>query len=232
MTATRIRVIDLETTGFPTDWRVQGGEGYLCDPCRPIPPETSAIHHIIDADVEGLMIWPEMLDCLVGEHNVGPGSLYAAHNANFERQWITDDITNGAGWICTYKCALRLWPEAPSHSNQALRYWRRPQGLNRQAAHVAYRAYPDAYVSAFLLRDMLELTTPEQLVAWTKQPALLARIPFGQFKGQPWSAADEGLLEWMLHKTFGAPDFTENIHFTARRELSRRADEGQTGATP
>ncbi|HEY1310070.1 MAG TPA: exonuclease domain-containing protein, partial [Pseudolabrys sp.] len=172
----RIRVFDLECTGFdapehspceiafcdlvslrrdlagaPTDWRVQGGVGYLCNPLRPIPQETSAIHHIIDADVEDMMLWPEVLECLTGEHNIGRGVIYAAHNAKFERQWITDDLTGAAPWICTYKCALRLWPEAPSHSNQALRYWRLPQGLDRAVANVAHRAYPDAYVSAFLL---------------------------------------------------------------------------------
>jgi DNA polymerase III epsilon subunit-like protein len=25
-------------------------------------------------------------------------------------------------WICTYKCALRVWPELEGHSNQELRY--------------------------------------------------------------------------------------------------------------
>jgi exodeoxyribonuclease X len=25
-------------------------------------------------------------------------------------------------WICSYKCALRVWPELDGHSNQELRY--------------------------------------------------------------------------------------------------------------
>ncbi len=244
MTADHIRVVDLETTGFappdhapceiafcdlfanatdltgaPADWRVDFGYGYLCQPGRPIPPETSAIHHIVDEDVAKARPWAEVLGDIVGAPT--DATVYAAHNARFERQWITDESTGSAPWICTYKCALRLWPEAPSHSNQALRYWRKPQGLDRAVANVAHRAYPDAYVTAFLLRDMLELTTVEQLVEWSSEPALLAKIPFGDLRGQPWSAADEGLLRWVLRK-----DFNEDVHFTARAELAKREREG------
>jgi len=242
-----VRVFDLETTGFtppehspceiaycdltsghpdlagePADWQVEEGGFWLCNPGRPIPPETSAIHHIIDEDVAGRMLWLEILDYILGPY-VNTPIAYAAHNAKFERQWITDELTAGpdgkpAPWICTYKCALRLWPDAPGHSNQALRYWRKPQGLDRTIADRAHRAYPDAYVTAFLLRDMLELTTIEQLIEWSNQPALLTKIPFGDLRGQPWSEADEGLLHWILRK-----DFNEDVHFTARAELEKRA---------
>jgi exodeoxyribonuclease X len=242
MTA-RIRVFDLETTGFtppdhapceiaycdlvpgqadlasqPTDWQVELGGFWLCDPGRPIPPETSAIHHITDEDVAGRMIWLEIFDYVLSPY-IGAQIVYAAHNARFERQWITDELSGGAPWICTYKCALRLWPDAPGHSNQTLRYWRKPAGLDRNTASVAHRAYPDAYVTAFLLRDMLELAPLEQLIEWSGQPALLTKIPFGDLRGQPWSAADEGLLMWILCK-----DFNEDIHHTAQIELKKRRD--------
>ena len=210
---TRIRVFDLETTGFtppdhapceiaycdvvstrndlanlPAGWTIEEGGFWLCDPGRPIPPETSAIHHITDWDVAGHMPWLELFDYIIGPHATD-FVIHAAHNAKFERQWITDERTGGASWICTYKCALRLWPDAPGHSNQALRYWRKPQGLDRAIADRAHRAYPDAYVTAFLLRDMLDLTTIEQLIEWSNQPALLAKIPFGDLRGKPWSEA-------------------------------------------
>jgi exodeoxyribonuclease X len=243
----RIRIFDLETTGFtppdhapcevaycdlvtrqtdlidrPTGWRVAGGHGYLCNPGRPIPPETSAIHHIVDEDVADLPLWLEILDHTAGDHNCG-AIAYAAHNGKFERQWITDEMTSGKPWICTYKCALRLWPEAPSHSNQGLRYWRKPSGIDRAEANVAHRAYPDAYVTAHLLRNMLELASVEQLIDWSSQPALLAKIPFGDLRGQPWSAADASLLRWVLRK-----DFSEDVHFTARAELLKREADRNT----
>lgn len=79
-----IRVLDLETTGFhppeagvceigwcdlvaerldtagePTGWWVHGPGWSYVDPGHPIPPETSAVHHIVDEDVRGAMLWPQ-----------------------------------------------------------------------------------------------------------------------------------------------------------------------------
>ena len=240
-----IRVIDLECTGFtppehapcevafcdlatdwldlagqPTGWQIREGYAFLCDPGRAIPPESSAIHHIVDGDVEGAYPWRHALQ--LSADLLPAVNVFAAHNARFERQWITDDLTGGAPWICTYKCALRLWPDAPSHSNQALRYWRNPRGLDRLIASTAHRAYPDAYVTAHLLRDMLDETTLEQLIAWTSEPALLPKIRHGDLRGQPWSEADDGLLDWFLRK-----DFDEDVKFTVRHEQARREAERQ-----
>ena len=72
--------------------------------------------------------------------------------------------------MCTYKCALRLWPELPSHSNQVIRYERRPHVLDRALGLPAHRAGPDAYVTAHHLRDMLDLVGLEQLIAWSAEP--------------------------------------------------------------
>lgn len=237
-----IRVLDLETTGFtppehavceigwadlrtesrdlagaPTGWEVteSTGEKYV-NPGRPIPPESSAIHHILDEDVANAdpwdVVWPSVLfsgdmDCVA----------YAAHNAKFERQWITDEITSGRPWICTYKCALRLWSDAPGHSNQCLRYWRKPAGLYRWAVENAHRAGDDAYVTAFLLRDMLQEATVAQLVQWSSEPALQVRCHIGSWRGRLWSEVDTGFLHWLL-----ARDFDEDIHFTARHHLELR----------
>ena len=236
-----IRVIDLETTGFtapehspcevafcdlttlrrdlagaPTGWAIAEGDAILCNPGRPIPAESSAIHHITDADVEDNMRWSAALE-MVKSGPFWPINVFAAHNAKFEHQWITDDLTDGAPWICTYKCALRLWPDAPGHSNQTLRYWRNPKNLDRAIAEKTHRAYPDAYVTAHLLRDMLQETTLEQLIQWTSEPALLPKIRHGDLRGQPWSEADESLLYWFLRK-----DFDEDVKFTVRHELARR----------
>ncbi len=252
-----IRVIDLETTGFappehhvieigfqdvvsrsadlagaPCDWTAppNRGTGMLVNPGRPIPPESSAIHHIVDEDVAFAQPWrkvaPEIL-ALPGEFSgfkaSYPVDVYAAHSAKVERQWC-EDYTGAAPWICTYKCALRLWPDAPSHSNQALRYWRRPAGIIRASALRAHRAYPDAYVTAHLLLDMLETTTVEQLLAWSAQPALQSRCHIGRWRGTPWREVDDGFLHWVL-----ARDFDEDVIFTATAELERREAEEAEG---
>ena len=196
-----IRVCDLETTGLTAPdaapcevgaadlieidgkWVVRPLFAFdmLCNPSRPIPPEVSAIHHIIDDDVAGKPFWPEALaKCAVKDDPLFSPDFFAAHNAKFERQWLSDDVTGGKPWVCTYKCALRMWPEAPAHNNQALRYWLKPEGIDRQIAAVAHRAFPDAYVTAFILREMLAKESIDDLVAWTQAPALLPKIRFGK----------------------------------------------------
>lgn len=198
----------------------------LVNPGHPIPPETSAIHHIIDEDVAHQAAWPvAALPIIAPLHLEGnwikpePIVAFAAHNAKFERQWITDDLTSGRPWICTYKCALRLWPDAPSHSNQTLRYWRKPPGLDREIANVAHRAGPDAYVSAHLLAQMLTEAPLDSLIQWTSEPALLIRCHIGKERGKLWSDVDSGFLRWLLDK-----DFDEDVKFTARHHLELKAN--------
>ncbi|MGH6725121.1 MAG: DNA polymerase III subunit epsilon [Pseudolabrys sp.] len=239
---TIIRVIDLETTGFtapeakvceigwidlvsttldlagkPAGWRIAGPHrGELVNPGIPIPPITSAVHHLIDEDVASARTW-EMV-CADFFPPSDPVVAYAAHNIKMERQWITDDLMGGIPWVCSYKAALRVWPDAPSHSNQALRYWRRPAGLSRELAAGAHRAAPDAYVTAHLLLDLLETASLDQLIEWSSQPVLLVRCHIGKERGKLWADIESGFLRWLLDK-----DFDEDVKFTARHHLELRA---------
>lgn len=222
----RILVVDVETTGVePTDRIVELGMYELWDgtvydvgppmlfnPGIPIPPTMSAIHHIVDADVERAPSWPgRTKEALLASNR----DAFAAHNAKFERQWLTDDLTGGKPWICTYRCALRVWPDAPSHSNQSLRYWLKPPGLSREVAALSHRAGPDAYVTAYLLRELLLHATFDELVTWSASPALLPRITFGKHKGKAWTEAPRDYLEWICRQA----DMSEDVKFTAQHYL-------------
>lgn len=242
-----VRVVDLETTGLdaaehgvveaawwdvyatgyqeggpPFRWRVaDGGTEAYVNPGRPIPPEASAVHHIIDEDVANARAWANTLPLIYDPVDRDEVVAFCAHNAKFDRQWFPDEAVGNRPWICTYKCALRLWPDAPGHSNQVLRYWRKPQGLDRAVAEQAHSAYPDAYVTAHLLRDMLNADhTVEQLVEWSSQPVLLTTVSFGKHRGARWSEVDSSYLEWVLRQ-----DFDEDVLFTVRHEMERRKKE-------
>lgn len=224
-----IRVIDLETTGFEPPAEVveiacadvdietkqvaSSGRQRLVKPSHAIPPEVSAIHHLLDEDVAEAESWEEVWP----QFHRADVVAYAAHNANFERQFITDGMTGGAAWICTYKCALRLWPNAPTHSNFGLFYWRRPAGANRDMLRLSHRAMPDAYVTSFHLRDMLSLAPIEQLIQWSSQPALQVKCNIGKNRGKLWKDVDSGFLSWLLDK-----DFDEDVKFTAQYHLDQR----------
>lgn len=232
-----IRVVDLETTGFEPPAGiceigfcdlVKDGEGWfvgmpgslLVDPGHPIPPETSAVHHIVDADVVSAPVFEEAaLSTFFDEERMQAERLVlVAHNAKFERQWLTPEVTGEADWICTYKCALRIWPDAPAHNNGTLRYWLNPEGLARHRAEPAHRAGPDAYVTAYILREMLKVMSLDELVDISSRPALLPKCNFGKHRGTPWADVPSDYLRWA-----SGQQMDEDVAFTVRHHLAERA---------
>ncbi|MEZ0244932.1 MAG: exonuclease domain-containing protein [Sphingomonas sp.] len=236
-----IRVIDLETTGqappahgvCEIGWQdvalgVDGrwgllGEGgsQLVNPGRLMSPITTAIHHIRDEDVADAPWWQDVARPVL---NPWPRRVaLAAHRASFEQQFCTPALTQGADWICTWKCALRLWPDSPSLSNQVLRYWRNPQGLEHERGLPAHRAFPDAYVTAHHLRDMLNMASVAELIEWSSIPGLLPRVRYGPDRGKEWTEVEDEVLQGFMG------DRDEDVRFTARTEYERRRGGGSFG---
>jgi exodeoxyribonuclease X len=220
---TRFRVLDLETTGIsPDDAVVEiaavdiiGREvvpigSDLVRPHTRIPPQASAVHHLTDEDVGHCRPLEELLPHYLDYGHEADIDVFASHNWRFDGQWLGGKL-DGRPAICTYKCALRVWPDAPAHNNQALRYWLRPKGLCAVFASNAHRALPDAYVTAFLLRELLELATVEELVAWTTEPVLLTKVAFGKHRGMAWSEVPPDYLAWVVEKS----DLNDDVKFTA-----------------
>ncbi|MBV7256385.1 3'-5' exonuclease [Pacificimonas sp. WHA3] len=228
-----IRTIDLETTGSRPPahsvceigwqdvgrdgngiWNLTGGSGaFLVDPGRGIPPATQAVHHIADEDVKGAPPWHEAAPLVL---QGGDFVAFAAHRARFETRFCTPALSRGVPWICTWKCALRLWPESPGFSNQMLRYWRKPTGLERAKGLPVHRAFPDAYVTAHHLRDMLLETSIAQLIAWSKLPGLLPRVPYGADRGAVFAELPiEALTRYLK-------DRNEDVRYSARMALEHR----------
>jgi len=234
MITERIRVIDLETAGGgPHDvceigwqdvtrtadghWHIDEERGsLLVDPGRAISAETMAVHHIRDVDVAGAPFWKQVAPSVLRPE--GGVVALAAHRAGFEMRYCTPSLTGGARWICTWKCALRLWPHLPRFSNQMLRYQRMPEGLVHELGLPAHRAMPDAYVTAHHLRDMLNEASLDQLLLWSSEPGLLPRVPSGPDRGKGWDQIAEAALRTM------ALDRDIDIRFSAKTELRRRGN--------
>ena len=230
---TIIRVIDFETTGteppsaevcevgtcdLELEARtVHAPRSWLCG-VKSMPPEVRAVHHISLAECQNEQPF-EAGDMF---RNMDIQAL-AAHNAEFETKFFESPLPV----ICTYKAALRVWPDAPSHSNGALRYWLQDQGKiapDHALTQPAHRAGPDAYVTAHILLALFNAgATGKDMVAWTKEPRLLPRCPLGKFRGQPWSEVEAGFLGWMLRQ----PTMEEDLKWNAQREIARRANGGK-----
>ena len=225
-----LRCIDFETTGFPD---AEGGaavceigwcdvdldrasilppESLFVDPGMAISPGARAVHHIQDADLA------DAIPADVGLHKLTTGepSYFVAHNAKFEQEFF-----GGAGvpWICTYKVALRVWPDAPSHSNQVLRYWLNLE-LNHDLAMPPHRAGPDTYVTAHILLRAYEAgTSIEDMARWSSGPPLLPKVMFGKHRGSRWEDVPRDYLEWIVNKS----DMDGDIKANARHHLKQRS---------
>ena len=229
---TIIRIIDFETTGTePPEAQVcevgtcdlhleskfiETPQTWLCG-VEKMPPEVRAVHHISLAECAG---WDKFSpDPMFARSNQADAT--AAHNSEFETKFFTSPVPV----ICTYKAALRIWPEAPSHSNGALRYWLEDTGKiapDHALTQPAHRASPDAYVTAHILLALFDAgATGKQMVGWTKEPRLLPNCPLGKFRGKPWAEVEAGFLGWMLRQE----GMEEDLKWNARREIARR-DEG------
>lgn len=232
---TRLRVIDLETTGTeppaaeiiefgrvdvvidPAGTRVGTPQAWLYRPLRGIPPETMAVHHITEADFrpDTPVCTMEYLHAAVWS-GPAPAAL-VAHSCAFERQFVTEATTGPIPWICTYKVAMHVWPDAPRHSNQVLRYWRN-LSLDNALAMPPHRAGPDAWVTAHLLADLAQFASFEQMIAWTKEPRPMPKLTFGKHRGQSWAQVPTDYLQWMQRQT----DMDADTVWHAQQELCRR----------
>ncbi len=223
-----IRVIDIETTGEDpavdqvievgwvdvfADGTMMAPQGFMVRPTVPIGVEARAVHHITANDLAG-GVTQGQIEALV--MSGGPAA-FVAHNAKFEQSFMPFIST---AWICTYKCALRLWPDAPRHFNQVLRYWL-DLSLEDELAMPPHRAQPDAYVTAHIFQNMLAQEGENRLrrlITWSKEPGLLPSIRFGKHKGKRWHEPPADYLEWIVDKS----DMDEDVKFTATTELVRR----------
>jgi exodeoxyribonuclease X len=203
-----IRVIDIETTGTDsakdrvieiasvdvTKTGIGEAMSVLINPGMPIPPESSAIHHLIDEDVAGEKSIDDVIERFQG------ADYYVAHNADFEQGFLEPWL--GVNWICTYKCALRVWPDFPAHSNQALRYrlgLHAPFGRDRKSIN-PHRALDDCLVTAAIFQEIVKLAKWADIVRWSGEPPLLTRFNFGKHFGQRWDEVDPAYLRWIQDK--------------------------------
>lgn len=237
----KIRIIDFETTGTDKD-REAGKPAAICEvgftdldlesgisrpisalvnPGMPIPPITRAIHHISDEMVIGAI--NTMDACRMLMDGMNEGDAFAAHNFGFEKAFF------GGGkfdWICTLKCAKHIYPDAPSHANQVLRYHLDLDSEFEwpELAMPPHRAGPDTYVTAHLVRRLLEKKTVQELIHSSNTAAILETVNFGKaHRGQRWADMDMGFLNWVLDK-----DFDEDVKATARHWIKQHSTAANT----
>ena len=208
---TRFVVLDTETTGLdPSEDKVVdislvevSRDGIrplyntLIHPQRDIPAVASAVHHITLEDVANKPtfdeVWPTVMHHL-------EDAVIVAHNAPFDRSMIPE---TGRPWICSYRLARHLWPDAPAFGNQVLRYW---LGL-RIDAEAAHSAAGDTLVTAnvfwhqlaYYRANVAKTNDVEELIEYAASPIPIEIMPFGKHKGERLDNVPLSYFEWALH---------------------------------
>lgn len=249
------RCVDAETTGLPEDgvpsgimelgWTdlrfgiIKPPVSVLVDCGIPVTVGARAVHHISDEMVAG-EIGPSQAIAMFAD---GLHEYVCAHNVDHEKKYMGTGFNPAAEehpetgrplrqWLCTYKGALRIWPDAPGHKLMELRYFLdldSAEDFDPKLANPPHRAPADSYVCAHLLRRMLQEVTVEQLARWSAGPALLYMCFMKKHKGKPWSqvaAEDRDYLDWIFNKS----DVNDrDIRATVKYWLNRTANPSADG---
>ena len=230
---TTVRVIDTETAGqrLPDDAVIEIGSmdldlltlesgnrmETLVDPAGvAISPGARRVHKIEDRELEGAPAFAEAAPPFATART------YAAHRASFDRSRLQFPGT----WLCTWKLALRAFPDCPAHGLQSLvrRLQLRPELPEGSHAH---RALFDAVCTVELLAACYRALSPRcdgpedwlrRATKVSREPGLLVRFRFGRHKGMAVREVPTDYLIWMLNE----PDMDVDAKFTAGHELKRR----------
>lgn len=230
-------VFDTETTGFEEETdkiveiaysKIENGiitKNFqsLVNPGIPIPPEASAVHHIVDEDVADSESIDNVINKILNEEDI---KIMVAHNIEFDYKFLKQYFPNVIT-ICTYRLAKKLWPDLKHHTNQYLRYYFKLGGteLKEMPAH---RAMADTFVTSYLfmyeLREIVsrasnpENITPEKLQEYIEKPILLKKCNFGKHKDELWQNVPKSYLNWMLNNM---NNLDRDTIYTANHYLGR-----------
>jgi exodeoxyribonuclease X len=182
-----------------------------------IKPEARGAHHIADDELEGAPTMSELLQAGIpglDEEDIA----VVAHNMSFDSRLLRQSgLDVGQRVLCTWKLARHLYPHAPNHKNQTLRYW---LGVDVQTG-ATHRALDDALVTAGIFQHMLGECSVETMFELMDRPVLLEICNMGSGRGLPWREQDVGLLRWVLDPK---KDFDEDVTYTARYWLDQPRD--------
>ncbi len=238
----RVRVIDTETAGHrladdavieigSIDLDLTTGKTHdpmesLVDPAGvEIVDAARKVHKITDEMLMGAPPFAEAIQAFDGAET------YAAHRMSFDRP----RLGLKGRWLCTWKLALRAFPQQRAHGLQTLVKRLELAPATPDTLH-AHRALYDAICTAALLSAIAAVLMPRcdgvenfltRAEAVSREPGLLRRLRFGQHKGKPIAEVPADYLEWMLRE----PEMNADAKFTADHELRRRL-RGRVGSAP
>lgn len=207
----RILIADTETTGVTPqdeicevafvevnqDLEVLYEFGSLVKPGIPIKPEASAASHITN-DMVADAISVEACFCGFPERYFD-SILLIGHNSAFDRRYLSR-YWGIVSELCTLRMARKLYPNAPNHQLQTLRYYL-DLDVESLGGAQAHRALQDVYVTYELLERMSIDTglSLMDLIEESAKPIEITTMPFGKHKGIELVKLPARYVDWLLN---------------------------------
>lgn len=179
----------------------------LINPQIPIPPATTAIHHITDEMVKDADTF-EIVGQKFIEFCSGDVVLIAHNNDAFDFPFLTAEF-NRAGlptptWPCidSLKWARKYRSDLPRHN---LQYLREIYGIESNQAH---RALNDVVVMHKVFSLMIDDLSFETVLDLLSKKQKISRMTFGKHMGKPLGEVPKNYIDWL--KENGVFDKPEN----------------------
>lgn len=210
-------------------WTLDAHRSWYVNPGRLIPCEAMGVHHTTNKMVE----FEPTIDAILPLVFDGESDAFAAHNAAFDKKVVDasdETFLTAVQWVCTYKAAVTLWPEAPSHKNQVLRYF---LNLNLKQELAPHSAIGDAIVTAHIAQRILAEMSLNDWLDLSSRPVLLPRVNFGEHAKKAWADVPVSYLDWMIYKAKGGwdPDVIHTAkHWYAIKKKESRSRGPQLGS--
>lgn len=237
----KIIFLDTETTGnepakdFLCQLAYKTKDETYCELFKPpvtIPPEASAITHIIDKHVADKPAFKDSPDyskikTLLEDEN----SVMVCHNNKFDYAIIKKEEIVPLNNICTLRVARALDTEnvIPQYKLQYLRYY-----LKIDIEAPAHDALGDVLVLEKLYERLLDKIMKkdnlsedeaiEKMIEISSHPSLMHSFPFGKHLGKTLEEVkntDRGYLEWMLKQKEQNPENEEDWIYTLKHHLGK-----------
>lgn len=209
----RILVLDTETAGLDpkdgvceiaiieVDENLNPVETFssLIDPEGPISPQASGVHGIVGEDVKDAPTLEEFFEIILQDRYKHEDVIAVGHNVKFDLGFVGHCFKGEITPLCTLRLARHLYPDAPDHKLQTLRY---AFGLESKGETDNHRALGDTLRCLNLLMRMSEDTgySVPQLIELSVTPIKVQTMPFGKHKGLQLSELPYQYKKWLLDK--------------------------------
>lgn len=212
-------IVEIAVVKFNFDEILEEYES-LIDPERPIPPESTAVHHITDEMVKGKPKIAEVLPKIFEMVGIYP---IMGHNVFFDLSIImaaakkrnisgSFDLQNA---IDTVRLA-RLYGESPSNTLENLR---KHFNITDEGAH---RAMNDVVVNIKVFKYLAkDFNSKDDILKRLKEPILMKMMPLGKHKGKLFREVPIDYLNWASHQDFDK-DLLHSIQDERRKRQKKK----------